>query len=422
LRASGCPRFAGQTRRYHAGVATGLRRIGGALAGRAPAAGEEKRARARFAAPTLVFLWSRTGIWLAALFAYLWFVPHPPPLANSYAGNWDRPEFHDLGWALDVWARWDSEWFVKIAEHGYGVAEGAAAYFPLYPGLVAFFGRAFYGHYVLAAVLVSLAACWGCFVLLYRLAREKLGEEDARRALLYLAIFPMAIFLQAAYSESLVLLLGLAAFMLAERGRFVWAGIAVGLTLLTHATALALIPALALIAWPSLKSMAKLVPGMALFFVYPILLWQTIGDPWAWIGAEKTVWGRQLQATGPLGGIWWALTRWHPIRTDAQHAVMVNIECWAFLLLFAALTVIAWRRLGAPYGVFAALSLLLPLSSPPTDWPLESLPRFGLVVFPFFLVLAMLGRRPRVHTAILLTSAILLGISIVQWTQFEWVA
>jgi hypothetical protein len=403
-------------------VATGERRIGSTLAGSVPAVVGWTRARARPAVPTAVFLWSRAGIWLAAIFAYLWFVPHPPPLANSYAGNWDRPEFHDLGWGLDVWARWDSEWFVKIAQHGYGVAEGAAAFFPLYPGLMAFFGRAFYGHYVLAGVLLSLVACWGCFVLLYRLAREKLGEQDARRALVYLALFPMTIFLQAAYSESFIMLFALAAFVLAEQGRFVWAGLAIGLALLTHPTAVALIPVVALIAWPSLRSLAKLVPGLALFAAYPLLLWQQIGDPWAWSGAEKTVWGRQLSAAGPLGGIWRALTRWHPIRTDVRHAIIVNIECWAFLLLFVALTVVVWRRLGAAYGLFAALSLAFPLSSPPTDWPLESLPRFGLVVFPFFLALAVLGRRPRVHTAILLSSTLLLGITIAQWTQFEWVA
>src|SRR3712207_8174951 len=40
-------------------------------------------------------------------------------------------------------------------------------------------------------------------------------------------------------------------------------------------------------------------------------------------------------------------------------------------------------------------------------WPLLSLPRFGLVVFPFFLALAVLGRTPRVHNAIVGVSAIL---------------
>ena len=31
----------------------------------------------------------------------------------------------------------------------------------------------------------------------------------------------------------------------------------------------------------------------------------------------------------------------------------VNLEAFAFLVLLVALTVIAWRRFGAPYGLFA---------------------------------------------------------------------
>src|SRR5207253_3156468 len=98
-----------------------------------------------------IFLWSRAGIWLTAVFAYLWFEPKPPPLQ----ARWDRPELHDLGYGLDVWARWDSQWFVRIAEHGYDVAHEAPAFFPLYPTLLAGLGRVFLGHYVLAGVVLS---------------------------------------------------------------------------------------------------------------------------------------------------------------------------------------------------------------------------------------------------------------------------
>ena len=93
----------------------------------------------------------------------------------------------------DVWARWDSVWFLRIAEHGYGSASGAAsAFYPLYPADVGGLGRVLGGHYVLAGILVSLAAALGAFVLLYRLAEERLGADGARRAVLYLARVPDA--------------------------------------------------------------------------------------------------------------------------------------------------------------------------------------------------------------------------------------
>jgi hypothetical protein len=100
----------------------------------------------------------------------------------------------------------------------------------------------------------------------------------------------------------------------------------------------------------------------------------------------------------------------------------VNLEGLVALLLFAALAVVAWRRFGAPYGLYAAGSLALPLSFPSERWPLLSLPRFGLAIFPLFLALAWLGGRPRVHAFILGASAFLLGITVVQWVLWQWVA
>jgi len=107
---------------------------------------------------------------------------------------------------------------------------------------------------------------------------------------------------------------------------------------------------------------------------------------------------------------------------DPMRVAAVNLEGLAFLALFLALTVVAWRRFGAPYGLFAALSLAIPLSVPSERWPLLSLPRFGLVIFPLFLALAVVGGRPRAHTAILSVSSILLGVAIVQWSAWQWVA
>jgi hypothetical protein len=108
--------------------------------------------------------------------------------------------------------------------------------------------------------------------------------------------------------------------------------------------------------------------------------------------------------------------------TDPMRVAAVNLEGLAFLALFAALTAVAWRRFGTPYGLYAALSLAIPLSVPSERWPLLSLPRFGLVIFPFFLALAVLGRRPRVHIAIVSVSALLLGVAVVQWSLWQWVA
>jgi hypothetical protein len=387
-----------------------------------------------------IFLWTRAAVWAAALFSLFVFVPNRHPRAAV----WDRPRLtHDLGAFTDVWARWDSVWFLRIAEHGYDSASGAAsAFYPLYPALVGGVGRALLGHYVIAGIIVSLAAVFAAFLLLHRIAEERLGADGARRTVLYLAVFPMSLFLQAVYSESLYLLLTLAAFVLAERRRFLAAGMITGLALLTRPTAAALLPALVLLAWRSrdrLRALAALAIAPVIFAAYPLYLWAAEGDAWAFLRAQR-LWSRHLSAAGPLGGIWdglragWAGVEqlasgshthryWTPVQdADPIRVATLNLETLAFLVLFVVLAVIAWRRFGAPYGLFASASLAIPLSVPSERWPLLSMPRFGLTIFPLFLALAALGGRPRAHTAIVAVSSLLLGVSVAQWALWQWVA
>ena len=418
----------------------------------APSKGQrvgEPRVRARLAelrvrtvrSPAIgIFLWSRAAIWAGALFAWLVFEPNRHP----NAARWDDPTLtRDLGWVTDVWARWDSVWFLRIAEHGYGATSGvAAAFYPLYPLTLAGVGRAFGGHYVVAGIVISLTCALAAFVLLYRLAEDRLGAEGARRSVLYLAVFPMALFLGAVYSESLYLLLAIAAFLLAERGRWLGAGFVTGLAILTRIAGVALLPALVVMAWrrpDRWRALASLCVAPLVFSAYPLYLGIERGDAFAFARSQG-FWDRHVSPAGPLGGIWdglragWAGIEqlvsgshthvyWTPVQdTDPMRAAAVNLECLAFLALFVALTVIAWRRFGAPYGLFCAVSLAIPLSVPSHRWPLLSMPRFGLVLFPCFLALAVLGGRPRVHTAILVVSSIMLGVAVTQWALWQWVA
>jgi len=393
-----------------------------------------------------IFAWSRAAVWAAALFSFLVFEPNRHPRA----ARWDDPTLtHDLGYVTDVWARWDSVWFLRIAEHGYGAAHGAAdgaaaAFYPLYPLAIAGLGPALGGHPLVAGIVVSLAACLASFALLYRLAEPRLGADGARRAVLYLALFPMSLFLQAVYSESLYLLLALAAFALAERGRFAAAGAVTGLALLTRIAGVALLPALAVLAWRSerrLRALGGLAIAAAIFAAYPLYLGAARGDPWAFARAQG-FWQRHLSPAGPLGGIWDGLRSgfagieqlvsgshthryWTPISladSDPMRVAAVNLEALAFLCLFLWLGVLAWRRLGAAYGLFCLVSLAIPLSVPSHRWPLLSLPRFGLVLFPVFLALATVGGRPRAHTAIVAVSSVLLGVAVAQWALWQWVA
>lgn len=387
-----------------------------------------------------VFLWSRAAIWLIALFALLTFGPNRSTAATTL-GSLDPALTHDFGYATDVWAHWDSIWFLQIAHHGYGGSPQASAFYPFYPVLVALVGKLFLGHYVAAGIAVSLISTLVSFVLLHRLARNLLGEDGARRAVLYLAVFPMALFLQAVYSESLLLALILGTFYFAEREEWGATWCLAGLALLTRPAAAALIPALLLLAWRAPQRLRALSwsPVVALeFALFPIALWRMTGDWLGFVHAEK-IWHRHVSPYGPFAGLWDG-TRdgLEGIARVATHqpvdgmqlttnsgsqlfASAFNVQAFLYLVLFCFLAVVVWRRFDAVYGLFTAASLAIPLSSPNSGgWPLLSLPRFGITIFPLFLALATLGERPRVHSAIVGISALMLGLATVQWALWEW--
>jgi hypothetical protein len=353
------------------------------------------------------YVWSRVVIWGAAALSAAWFETH-----------------RHVAYGTSLWVRWDSGWYLSIARHGYASdPTNAPAFFPLYPGLIRILGEALGGRYALAGLLISLVSCAIAFELLWRLARSRLGAEGASRAVLYLAIFPTALFLQAVYTESLYLMLVLAAFTFAERGRWPLAAISCGLALLTRSSGVAVLAGLAVLAWPDRRRLAWLAVVPAMFAAFPILLQLQVHHPFSFLSASAE-WDRHFSPAGPFGGVWDAFARLgdHPEGATVHHALAVNIEDLLFLALFLALLPLVWRRFGAVYGVFATVSLLLPLSTPVRDYPLLSLPRFGLVVFPFFLALATLGKSPRAHGAIVAVSALLLGVAVVQWVTFQWVS
>jgi Dolichyl-phosphate-mannose-protein mannosyltransferase len=383
-----------------------------------------------------IFLWSRLALWAGALLAFFTIDPNRGP----YAARLDVPRLtHDLGAVTDVWARWDSVPYLAIAEHGYGGAKGSPAFYPLYPWLVGAFGRVLDRHFVLAGVLVSLAASLTAFALLRRLAADKLGPDGGNLAVVYLAVFPMALFLQAVYAESLFLCLALASFVAAERARWLPAGVLAGLACLTRPAGVALVPALALMAWRSnerLRASTSLLAVPIVFIAFPVALDIRLGSPWGFLHAER-FWHRSVSHFGPLEGLWrgaraaWAgvlqLTvgsdqHWYWTPVNPARAAVLNIEYLLYAVVFCWLAYIAWRRFGATYGLYAATTIALPLSAPSDTYPLLSMPRLMLTVFPAFMALAAVANGERARFAVLGVSGALLGVSLAQWATWQWVS
>ena len=111
-----------------------------------------------------------------------------------------------------------------------------------------------------------------------------------------------------------------------------------------------------------------------------LALW--IGRPLAFLDAQKVVWERRLSPAGPLGGVVAAV----------QHHELLDL---AVAIALIVLGIVAWRRIGAAYGLYALVSVALPLSFVSDKTPLWSMQRFAVVVFPAFMALATLVRSRR---------------------------
>jgi len=133
---------------------------------------------------------------------------------------------------VNVWFRWDTVWYLKIAAFGYSPQDGTFVFMPLYPWLVRGLG-ALTGNYLLAALIISNLACLLALLLFYEVALgEGRDKETALQATFFLILFPSSFFLFTAYTDSLFLALTLAAWLFARRRKWLAAGLLAALATL----------------------------------------------------------------------------------------------------------------------------------------------------------------------------------------------
>lgn len=129
----------------------------------------------------------------------------------------------DLNRMVASWSLWDGHFYGAIVRHGYTASRSVnAGFWPLYPLLAKPF-EALLGptRWQIALLVTSNLALFAALVVLGALAiedDETLGA--ARRAMVLLLAAPLALFLTAAYSDSLFLALACAALLCARRGQW----------------------------------------------------------------------------------------------------------------------------------------------------------------------------------------------------------
>ncbi|CAM5227961.1 hypothetical protein STANM309S_01616 [Streptomyces tanashiensis] len=148
--------------------------------------------------------------------------------------------------------RWDSVWYVRIAEHGYGYqvtlpngdVHSDLAFFPLLPALERGLSAVLPLDAATAGLLVSwtagLAAAWG----IARCGTHAFGPRAGVLLAVLWGVYPTAFVQSMAYTETLFTALAAWSLYAVLRGRWILAGVLCAVAGLTRPTAAALIAAL----------------------------------------------------------------------------------------------------------------------------------------------------------------------------------
>lgn len=302
--------------------------------------------------------------------------------SNDFTDHLMSPS-NPLGYALlAVWERFDTLWYLHIAQFGYD-RQAAIVFYPLYPLLIRIVS--WIVHPPLAAALLISTAATFCFAWgLQKLIVLDLPDSAAVRALVLLAVWPGSFILFAGYADSLVMALSVWAIYLARTDRW---GLAAAAGLFAGFAkamgAMVSIP-LAYLAWRKdrRRLWAAVVPLAA---PAAFSLWIRSSGYGSAAAAYAAHWHTHVAYP------WTTLA--HAFRAFAAKPPDLILRLnLVFFLLAGGLVLVRRLRLEYRLYAFATLALFLTKS---TDPLLQSTIRYVLAVFPAFIALAMLlEKRP----------------------------
>jgi Gpi18-like mannosyltransferase len=331
----------------------------------------------------------------------------------------DRP-FRDLDAVLGVWNQWDTKHYFDLAENGYKPpGESTTLVLPPLLSLLIRGASRLTGSFMSGGVVVATILSFLPCLLLFKLARLDVDEENAFRAALLLLLFPTAFYLHIVYTEALFITTVLGAFLAARRGDWkavaVW-GVFAGLT---RINAFVLAPALLIEAWGTsssgraLRVLASLSVGIGIA-IYLAINYAVAGDPLAFMRLQHDAFYRSF--AWPWEG---TLAVFRLGSHGGADSMMNGALQAAFIPMMLIASVAAVMKQRLSYAVWVIGNTLVFTAQ--EFW--ISVPRLVLVLFPAFIWLApRLAASPVQSTLWFAGSTLLLSFLAGQFAQGWWVS
>ncbi len=313
---------------------------------------------------------------------------------------------------LTVWGNFDGAVFMRIAYGGYGLPE--VPFFPLLPILLSALYRLGI-PFVVGGMFISLASTLGVIWIwrkLWEMDRKETVYKNIPFILLLsvLFTFPTAHYLSAVYQDSLFLFLSSAVLLYSRQKKWGWAVLAGVLATLSRLNGIALFLVLGAEYmtvlspqlkrnWPWQAPFTALVSALdprklyrhpyvflflavpCAFLIYLAFLNYKFGD-WQVFFSSVEVWHRS-QLTFPLQTFW----RYFKILVLYANVNFVYWVAWGealFTGIYLLILAITWGKIRFSYWVFICAHLMIPMLT----GTLQGMPRYGLHLYPVFLVLA----------------------------------
>ncbi len=331
----------------------------------------------------------------------------------------------------DMFARWDSGWYLSIAASGYDYSATGASrvvFFPLYPLLVYLGNFIFRDPYITAYFISNLFLFSSCLVLWKLVARDYGNKAVADRAVLFLLLCPVSFFFSTIYTESTFFFFFVSLAYFAAGRRWLAAGICGYFLALSRAPGVLAVILLAVefatqafrrsrdqswrVAVPAylreegvrfLAGIFLTVAGLASYCFYLCYKFQ---DPLAFEKVQA-IWGRHFVVP-------WTFLYYDRRSHEPFYGIWFDS---AFILALVLLAIGLLLRIRLSHTLIAAAFVTLYLSTS----SMEATPRLLSVVFPFYIIAALAGTRwPRLEPLLFAGSAMLLMLSTILFVNGYW--
>lgn len=357
------------------------------------------------------------------------FLPYQPsfPYSAELLASSGLPQFF---YSL---ANFDGVHYLTIINKGYVGTGLIQAFFPAYPLIIFLISEVLPISKIVIGVGISLISTY----LATKLILNLYSQNNLNKNLLILALFsfPTSFFLATMYSEGLFLMLVLATFLMADRKKWLIAAMIAAVASATRIVGVLLVPALLIELWDEKKyhlsyaqvreyfvSNFKIILTIGLgttgLLAYMLYLNYNFSDPLFFIYVQEEFGSGRSESLISYPQV---IFRYLKILITARP---FDLKYYSYVLEFIsgtvplALLLLHYKKIRKSHLFFSVMAILIPTLT----GTFTSLPRYVMVAFPIYYLLAITLNNSKYKIPYFVISTFLLIINIILFVQGYWIS